>query len=374
MDALRYYDQSHWAEMPHYFKYSLLGAGTTIGIADTPAIPLGSWVLVTGINGLVGSHVADQLLAHGYRVRGTVRDSQRCQWVRTLFHRKYGDEAFQLVQIEDQLRPGVSGIAHVATILEDPEDPNELFAAINKSDCNILASAAAESNVKRFVYTSSAQAATSISFDEPVDKPVTSESWNEFSIQRAQTRSLSDPKRYFHVYSASKVFGERGVWDWVERHKPGFVTNTVLPSVSFGASLDPEHQGHPSTSIWPAAIFKNEPESVHSYINSTTPIGGYCVGLEDVGLLHVASLSNPTVHNERLFVFGIPFLWPDFMAALRKLFPGRDFPDGFYGESKEVTLLDVESNRRCEELLKEMGKSGWSSLEEMLMANVSGLV
>lgn len=37
-----------------------------------PAIAPGSLTLVTGVNGFIGSHIADQLLSLGYRVRGTV--------------------------------------------------------------------------------------------------------------------------------------------------------------------------------------------------------------------------------------------------------------------------------------------------------------
>ncbi|RAK99438.1 NAD(P)-binding protein [Aspergillus ibericus CBS 121593] len=352
-----------------------------MAISETPAIPLGSWVLVTGINGLVGSHVADQLLAHGYRVRGTVRNAQRCAWVRDLFCRKYGDEAFQLVQVEDLSIPGafdeaikgVSGVVHVATILEGL-DPKELFAAISQLDRNVLTSAAAEPSVKRFVYTSSTQAASTIALDDLEDKPVTSDSWNEVAIQKAETGSPSDHKRYFNVYSASKALSERGVWDWVKQHKPGFAINTVLPSMCFGASVDPEHQGHASTSIWPAAIFKNELESVRSSIDALIPIGAYCVDIRDVGLLHVAGLTNPTVQNERLFAYGTPFFWSDVIAVFRKLFPGREFPDNFPDQDRKVNLLEVEPDKRSEELLREMGKSGWTSLEEILMANVSDLV
>ncbi|PYI00319.1 NAD(P)-binding protein [Aspergillus sclerotiicarbonarius CBS 121057] len=352
-----------------------------MAISETPALPLGSWVLVTGINGLVGSHVADQLLAHGYRVRGTVRNVQRCAWVGDLFRRKYGDDAFQLVQVEDLLLPGafdeaikgVSGVVHVATILQGP-DPNELFAAIQQLDRNLLASAAAEPSVKRFVYTSSAQAASTIALDDLVDKRVTSESWNEVAIRKAETGSPSDQKRYFDVYSASKTLSERAVWDWVEQHKPGFVTNTVLPSMCFGASVDPEHQGHASTSIWPAAIFKNDLESVRAGINSTIPIGAYCVDVKDVGLLHVAGLTNPAAQNERLFAYAQPFLWSDVIDVFRKLFPSREFPEDFSGQDHKANWLEVEPDRRSEELLREMGKPGWSSLKQMMMANVSDLV
>lgn len=44
---------------------------------ESPAIERGSALLVTGANGYIGSHVVDQLLAAGYRVRGTARDAKK---------------------------------------------------------------------------------------------------------------------------------------------------------------------------------------------------------------------------------------------------------------------------------------------------------
>lgn len=62
---------------------------------STPsAIPQGSTVLVTGVNGFVGSHVADQLLLAGYKVRGTARDATKTKWAQDLFDKKYGTEVF----------------------------------------------------------------------------------------------------------------------------------------------------------------------------------------------------------------------------------------------------------------------------------------
>lgn len=69
-------------------------------------IPKGSWVLVTGVNGYVASHTADQLLQHGYKVRGTVRNTTKNQWIKDLFDRKYGAGCFELVQVEDMTSPG----------------------------------------------------------------------------------------------------------------------------------------------------------------------------------------------------------------------------------------------------------------------------
>ncbi|GKZ52116.1 hypothetical protein AbraIFM66951_000537, partial [Aspergillus brasiliensis] len=40
------------------------------------ALPKGALILVTGANGFIASHVSDQLLQMGYRVRGTVRSEK----------------------------------------------------------------------------------------------------------------------------------------------------------------------------------------------------------------------------------------------------------------------------------------------------------
>lgn len=66
-----------------------------------PAIKPGSLVLVTGVNGYVGSHIADQLLTAGYRVRGTVRSFQKAAWMDEFFRNKYGEGKFQLVAVPD---------------------------------------------------------------------------------------------------------------------------------------------------------------------------------------------------------------------------------------------------------------------------------
>ncbi len=71
-----------------------------------PAIPLDSTVLVTGINGYIGTHVADQLLLAGYRVRGTVRDEAKAKTVRELFAGKYGEDRIATVIVADMSVPG----------------------------------------------------------------------------------------------------------------------------------------------------------------------------------------------------------------------------------------------------------------------------
>lgn len=80
---------------------------TTIMFQSTqPAIAPGAIILVTGVSGFVGSHVADQLLDAGYKVRGTTRDATKNSWIAALFDKKYGKGKFELQTVSDLGQPG----------------------------------------------------------------------------------------------------------------------------------------------------------------------------------------------------------------------------------------------------------------------------
>lgn len=72
----------------------------------SPVIAPGSLVLVTGANGFIASHIADQLIQAGYRVRGTVRDTSRTAWLNELFDKRYGEGKYESVTVEDMGKPG----------------------------------------------------------------------------------------------------------------------------------------------------------------------------------------------------------------------------------------------------------------------------
>ncbi|RAK84428.1 NAD(P)-binding protein [Aspergillus costaricaensis CBS 115574] len=339
-------------------------------------IPKDSWVLVTGANGYVASHTADQLLQQGYRVRGTVRDPSKSRWIEHLFHEKYGADRFELVRVEDMTAPGafdqavkgISGVAHVATILGHTPD---LIKGVVSTNRSLLISAAREDTIKRFVYTSSSEAATFSSFSEYQAGPsmsISADTWNEEAVRRSQTNAVS-PKRGFDMYAASKTLGEQEIWKWAAENRPGFVINTVLPSVCFGASIDAKSQGHASSSGWPAAIFRNQFDQVWPFLQHIIPTGAYCVDVKDVALLHVAGLTHPEVTNERLFAFGNPFTWHEVVSIFQKAFPDREFPDELPRADK-MLHYDIGPDARAQDLLRVMGKPGWSTLEDTLIANV----
>ncbi|MBE3048053.1 NAD-dependent epimerase/dehydratase family protein [Candidatus Bathyarchaeota archaeon] len=71
-----------------------------------PAVPRGSTVLVTGANGFLGSHVADQFLQYGYKVRAAVRDPSKDLWAVDLFRKLYGEDSFELVAVPEMTAEG----------------------------------------------------------------------------------------------------------------------------------------------------------------------------------------------------------------------------------------------------------------------------
>lgn len=69
-------------------------------------LPEGSLVLVSGCNGFIASHIVDQLLLAGYRVRGTVREQSKADWLKEYVAKTYNASDFEVAVVPDQ---GVTG-------------------------------------------------------------------------------------------------------------------------------------------------------------------------------------------------------------------------------------------------------------------------
>jgi nucleoside-diphosphate-sugar epimerase len=75
-------------------------------MSNIPVIPKGETILITGINGFIGSHIADQLLEAGYRVRGTVRSAGKADEVNAALEKKYGSGKLETVIVEKMNEDG----------------------------------------------------------------------------------------------------------------------------------------------------------------------------------------------------------------------------------------------------------------------------
>jgi len=198
----------------------------------------GKTVGVTGANGFIGSHIVKQLLAKGYKVRGTVQDLAhdavdflkilpRAVDNLTLYKAELSedgsyDEAFQ----------GCDCVFHLASpTLQHQNDykhpETEMLAHAVSGTLNVLQSCK-KNDVKSVVITSSLCAA--------VPKPDTPEVLNE--AHWANVQYLMDKGSY---YAASKTKAERAAIEFVAGmpRESAFRLVRICPSFTVGPTLHP---------------------------------------------------------------------------------------------------------------------------------------
>ncbi|KAI9164183.1 Aldehyde reductase 2 [Paramyrothecium foliicola] len=339
------------------------------------AVPKGSLVLVTGANGLLGSHIADQFLTYGYKVRGTVRDPEKNSWLVDVFEQSYGKGSFELVKVSDMAAEsafdeavkGVSIVAHSASIMSFDYDPNIVITPVISGAVNALKAAYAESSVKRFVFTSSTGAVVTSTRGAAAIK-ITEETWNEDAVKQAWAEPPFTPERAGAVYCASKTQAEQEIWKYHKEHhveRPDLVVNTVLPNVNFGKSVDPVRQGFASSAGWPVLLRNGQ---LSEFYRMLAP--QYFIDVQDTGRLHVAAGIFEHVQGQRIFGTAYRFSWDSVLDVLRKLEPEREFPDNFSGGEDPN---EVEPRDKAEQLLRQLGRPGWTTLEDSIRGTLEDL-
>jgi dihydroflavonol-4-reductase len=188
-------------------------------------------VCVTGAAGFIASHIIAQLLARGYRVRGTVRSLKKQAELAHLRALPGAAERLELCEA-DLLAPGAFDAAvadsehvmHTASPYAlDVKDPQkDLVDPAVQGTRNVLASCKKAGTVRRVVLTSSMAAIT----DEPEgDHVLTEEDWNG--------KSTLDRNPYY----LSKTLAEREGWRFVMAEAPRFDLVVINPFLVIGPSL-----------------------------------------------------------------------------------------------------------------------------------------
>lgn len=317
-----------------------------------------------------------------------MRNTEKSGWVKDLFDKKYGPGKFELIEVPEMSTKGAfddavkgasgpfqkpgrtcahkadihRGFIHVATPVMVNYDPNKGVPIVVDGAINMLTAAKKEPSIKRGVMTSSSTAAA-----DPIPNKeftIDEQTWNTASLEAAWAPPpYEGVARKLAVYSASKLESERAAWKFMEKEKPGFVLNTVLPNANLGVVLDPKHQGTPSTIGWLHALwngFRGQED-----IAQNPP--QYFINVQDNARVHVAALICPDVQSERLFTFAKAFNWNDLLAIYRKNYPNRTFIDNMPDSGRDLSTV---SNGRAEELLKRFGLPGWTSLEQSVKDSV----
>lgn len=179
-----------------------------------------SKVLVTGVTGYVGAHVVQQLLLHGYKVRGTVRkasDTEKIEKLRQQITKGLPTENLPELEFvegdllkEDDWPAAVAGcqyVCHVASPfpLIIPNDPDSLIKPAVEGTLAVLRASAADGNVKRVVLTSSLAAVHDVKALDGKEDP--EKKYNE--------DDWVDPDKV-EAYSKSKILAERAAHKFIE--------------------------------------------------------------------------------------------------------------------------------------------------------------
>lgn len=200
-----------------------------------------STILVTGVSGFIAKHCALELLARGYRVRGTVRSAAKADAVRKTLA-AHGDVAKLEFAVADLLSDDgwadaakdVHGVLHLASPfpLAQPKDADELIRPAVDGTLRVLRAATA-AGAKRFVQTSSSVAILH-GHAHARTAPFTEADWT----------NLDGP--HVTAYARSKTLAERAARDFVATEgrslhfssvNPGFVLGPVLDA-DIGSSAD----------------------------------------------------------------------------------------------------------------------------------------
>ncbi|GAA5880689.1 hypothetical protein JCM16303_004313 [Sporobolomyces ruberrimus] len=337
------------------------------------ALPKGSLVLVTGANGFVASHVIEQLLLHGYRVRGTVRAPEKLDTLKRRWDDKFPDQ-FEYAVVEDicvdhafdEAMKGCDGVAHVASnVSNSPNSFDEVIRDAVEGTLNALRGAAATPTVKRVVLTSSFIAVGFPGGEEKRGRKLGHEDFNVEVVEIAKSLPDDSPMKVDLNYFSSKVQAEMAAWKFVQENEPSFTLNTICSSWCLGEIFDPSRQTT-STPGMTRAIFLAKPGDPLPPVKSIE-----YVPVRDTALLHVGALILPGVANKRLISSAYADDWTRALSIFRKRFPNREF----CGDPAQADFPSTESSYDVQESLevsKSMGKeNGWDPLEEALVQTVA---
>jgi nucleoside-diphosphate-sugar epimerase len=283
--------------------------------------PSADRVLLTGISGFLGGHVALQLLAAGYTVRGSVRNLAKADKVRATLAKHGADVSrLEFVALDllgdtgwDEAMAGVRYLQHTASpfVIDMPADKMELIRpAVEGTERALKAALAA--NVERIVLTSS-MAAIAYGHDKTRTTPFTAQEWTNLE------------GRDVNAYVESKTRAERRAWEIMGSWNRPNDLATINPSAILGPLLDDD----PGTSAGMVVRL------LDGSVPALPRIPFVIVDVLDVAAAHVRAMTDPAAGGQRFPMGERAMLMADVAAIVRQAapparaakVPSRSMPD-----------------------------------------------
>nr|WP_295887555.1 aldehyde reductase [uncultured Devosia sp.] len=296
-------------------------------------------VLLTGISGFLGGHVALQLLDAGYTVRGSVRNLARADKVRATLARHGADvsrlDFVALDLLSDkgwhEAMAGCRYLMHTASpfVVRAPKDPEELIRPAVDGTRRAIEAALA-SAVERIVLTSSTAAIQYGHGD--YSRQLTEADWTEVASDQTGT------------YARSKTLAEREAWRLVDaagRHDSLAVIN---PAAILGPLLD-DDEG--TSSILVKRLLDGK-------LPAAPRLSFAIVDVRDVAALHVDALTNPAAAGERCIASVETLFMGELGQRLKAAFPERRIPTRNVPDW--IVRLMAPLDRDIRDNLHELGK------------------
>ncbi len=268
-------------------------------------------VLLTGISGFLGGHIALQLLNSGYTVRGSVRNLAKADKVReTLGKAGANVSRLEFVALDllsdtgwDDAMADIRYLQHTASpfVIEAPKNPQDLIRPAVDGTSRALR-AALRAGVEHVVLTSSI-AAIQYGHDS-YDRLLTEADWT--NVDASTTGA----------YPASKTLAERKAWSIMEGAGRREALSVINPAGIFGPLLDDD----PGTS---SVLVRR---LLDGRLPAVPRLNMACVDVRDVAALHVAAMTDPAFFGQRCIAAEGVYSMPEVGAMLKPAFPDRRVP------------------------------------------------
>ena len=255
-------------------------------------------VLVTGITGYIGQHVAAELLRRKYEVVGTVRSLAKAENTKAALASLPGASNVTYVQADVLSDSGWAEamsdcdlVIHLASpfLLAEPKDENVMITPAVEGTKRVI-KAAIKAGIKRVVLTSSVVSMTS-------GRPSGTygpDSW-------------SDINQNIGAYAKSKTLAERAAWETIKGNATELVA--INPGFVLGPSLGTAGDGTSEAMI---------ANLIGGKMPAIPDVAMGMVDVRDIARLHVEALEAPHVAGKRFIAASAKPIAMSYLAEVLK--------------------------------------------------------